>query len=144
MADTILAEMHGIVRRAAEPRLAADTAKAAISRAAERLGIPFRRARSFWYSESTAAVGAAEAEKLRAAELRLLQERRRRLEEELEVLRWHLREMDLPATSLSGREPSRTMVEHSGLVRKARLNRERHLAALKEQDYWLPSGETGI
>lgn len=84
VADAILADMQRITRLAAEPRVSDDSAKAAINRAARRLGISFRRARSFWYASPDAAVRAAEADRLRAEEARILVSRRIRLEQELD------------------------------------------------------------
>jgi hypothetical protein len=84
MADAILADMQRITRLAAEPRVADDSAKAAINRAARRLGISFRRARSFWYASPDAAVRAIEADRIRAEETRILASRRIRLEQELD------------------------------------------------------------
>lgn len=84
VADAILADMQRITRLAAEPRVVDDSAKAAINRAARRLGISFRRARSFWYASPDAAVRAAEADRLRSEEMRILASQRIRLEQELD------------------------------------------------------------
>lgn len=84
MADAILADMQRITRLAAEPRRPDDSTKAAISRAAHTLKLNYRRARSFWYASPDAAVRAAEADRLRSEEWRILASRRIRLEQELD------------------------------------------------------------
>ena len=61
-----LSEMSGITRAASEPFAPGDSVKVAIDRASRRLGISYRRARSFWNAEPTAVVKASEADKLRA------------------------------------------------------------------------------
>ncbi len=76
--DALTAEMQGIVRGAAEPWAPGDGVKAGIGRAARRLGLRYRRARSFWYGER-AAVRALEADALRTRNRELLAERRRRI-----------------------------------------------------------------
>lgn len=63
-ADT-LSEMSMITRAAAEPYVPGDSVKAQIGRAARALGLNYRRARSFWNAEPTAAVRAQEADALR-------------------------------------------------------------------------------
>jgi hypothetical protein len=60
----VVAELRAIARRAAEPCDAGDSVKAAIGRAARRLGLSYRRARSFWYGQGSPR--AAEADRLRA------------------------------------------------------------------------------
>ena len=45
--DTLALEVRDIVHLAAEPWRAGDSVKAGISRAARRLGLSFRRARTF-------------------------------------------------------------------------------------------------
>jgi hypothetical protein len=104
MGDAILADMQRITRLAAEPRVSDDSAKAAINRAARRLGISFRRARSFWYASPDAAVRAAEADRLRAEEVRILASRRIRLEQELDWIEARIvaRESRGNGTSLGG------------------------------------------
>ena len=89
---TLIAEMQRITRLAAEPRRDGDNIKRQIARAAWRLGISQRRARSFWYAESQAAVRAHEADKLRAALPRLLRERRRVLLAEAAIIKTQLDE----------------------------------------------------
>lgn len=91
MADTlaIATEMQAITRGAAGPWLPGDSVKAAIGRAARTLGIGYRRARSFWYGEPVS-VRAIEADRMRAAELRLLSHRQRRLMQELAAIRARL------------------------------------------------------
>lgn len=91
MADTlaIATEMQAITRSAAEPWLPGESVKAAILRASRTLGIGYRRARSFWYGEQVS-VRAFEADRMRAAELRLLSQRQRRLMQELAAIRARL------------------------------------------------------
>lgn len=86
MRDAVALEMQRIVREAAEPWSPGDSVKAAIGRAARALGLPFRRARTFWYA-SPCAVRAEEADQLRARDRALVEERLRRLEAEIELLR---------------------------------------------------------
>ena len=47
-----IAEASDLIRRAAEPRPVGDSVKAAISRAARKLGLTFSRAKSIWYGEA--------------------------------------------------------------------------------------------
>ena len=63
-AAMIAHEMQGIVRRAAEPWQPGDKIKAAITRAAARTGIGYRRIRTLWYRQ-TEAITAFEADTLR-------------------------------------------------------------------------------
>jgi hypothetical protein len=85
----ITAEMRSIVHAAAEPWQPGEHVKAAILRASRKLGIGYRRTRSFWYAQPVR-VRADEADRLRAVELRLLAERQRRLARELQVIRARL------------------------------------------------------
>ena len=85
MNDMVLIEMQNIVRRAAQPCEPGDSIKALINRAARRMGLQFRRARSIWYATPGTAIRAAEADALRVAELRLLTAERIRLETQM---RW--------------------------------------------------------
>ncbi len=107
MADAIVIEMQGITRRAAEPLRPGDNVKATIARAARTLGIGYRRARSFWYGEPVA-VRAIEADRMRAADLRLLAARERRLELEIAAIRARLDAADQAeagaAAGMAGRE----------------------------------------
>jgi hypothetical protein len=64
MSDT-LDEMQMIVRAAAEPWAPGDSVKAAITRAARRLGISYRRAYTLWYA-AHCALRETEAASLRA------------------------------------------------------------------------------
>ncbi len=112
MSDTAIAsEMQSITRNAAGPWQPGDSVKAAIGRAARTLGIGYRRARSFWYGE-TVAVRAIEADQMRAAETRLLTQRRQRLEQELATLRARLDATDQggieAAADLDRREADRS------------------------------------
>ena len=79
----LLNEMAGLVREAAEPRPAGDSAKAARQRAARVLRMPERRLRRFWYREPDVTVGASEYLETR----RRIEEKRRR---EIERLRTQL------------------------------------------------------
>lgn len=69
-----LTEMQAIVRSASEPWRPGDSVKVAISRAARKLDISYRRARTFWYAYRCA-VRAAEADKLRQLAVRIEQDR---------------------------------------------------------------------
>lgn len=64
---TTVEDARAIVRDAAEPRPPADSVKAAIGRAARRLGLDWGRARSLWYADARVRLSAAEAERLRRA-----------------------------------------------------------------------------
>lgn len=108
VSNYVTIEMQGIVRRAAEPREPSDSVKAAIRRAARRLGLSHRRATTFWYGRSCA-VRATEADRLREADLRLLKERGRRIESELNGIRasiaareGYVAALDQPATGVVG------------------------------------------
>ena len=59
------AEASHLLRRAAEPRPADDSIKAAIVRAARRAGIGYERAKSIWYGEARR-IDAHEMDRLRA------------------------------------------------------------------------------
>ena len=65
MPDAITAEMAEITRAAMSPWRPGDSVKAALVRAHRKLGISFRRARSFYYQEPVAVL-AHEADRLRA------------------------------------------------------------------------------
>jgi hypothetical protein len=86
--DRLAAEMQGIVRLAAEPLRPCDNTKSLIGRAADALGISYRRARSFWYgSTEQVLVRDEEAARLRDERDRLLRLKEQRLERELHELR---------------------------------------------------------
>lgn len=51
-ADHVREDMRAIVREAAEPIAPDDSVKARIRRAANRLGLPFGRAKRLWYGEA--------------------------------------------------------------------------------------------
>jgi hypothetical protein len=85
----IISEMQSIVRTACEPATPGESVNSAILRASRRLKIGFRRAREFWYGEKIN-VRAHEADHMRAAELRLLAERHRRLLGEIALIRARL------------------------------------------------------
>jgi acetyl-CoA acetyltransferase len=59
-------EAQTLVRRCAEPRPAADSVKAAIRRASQRLDIPFSRVRDIWYGDARR-IDAQEMDRLRQA-----------------------------------------------------------------------------
>lgn len=59
------AEASHLIRYAAEPRPVGDSVKAAITRAARRVGLGYERAKSLWYSEARR-VDASEMDRLRA------------------------------------------------------------------------------
>ena len=81
--EALLREMQAIVRLAAEPRVAADSTKAAIGRAAAALQLNYRRAYSLWYRSDKLHVSSEEAARLRAERERLLRLRHARLEREI-------------------------------------------------------------
>jgi hypothetical protein len=80
-------EFSAIVREAAEPREAGDSVKAAIGRAARRLGLSHGRARGLWYGDARVAVRADEADRLRAAYLARLGARDAELRAEIATVR---------------------------------------------------------
>lgn len=59
-----VSEASLLVRRVAEPRDVSDSVKAAIVRAARRLGFPFSRTRDLWYGHARR-IDAAEMDRLR-------------------------------------------------------------------------------
>jgi hypothetical protein len=59
------AEASSLIRMAAEPRQTGDSVKAAIRRAAHRLGLTFTRAKNIWYGEARR-IDAHEMDALRA------------------------------------------------------------------------------
>jgi len=71
-----LAEASALVRRVAEPRPAGDKVKAAIVRAARRLGFPVSRTKDLWYRD---------ARRIDAHEMDRLRERAARVEARLAV-----------------------------------------------------------
>jgi hypothetical protein len=81
--EALLREMQAIVRLAAEPRVAADSTKAAIGRAATVLQLNYRRAYSLWYRSDKLRVSPEEAARLRAERDRLQVLRLERLEREI-------------------------------------------------------------
>jgi len=81
--QTVLAEMQRISHLAAGPLKVEDNVKSRIAKAARRLGLSYRRARSLWYADRSIAPRAEELDRLRAIERQLLDERRRRLRLEL-------------------------------------------------------------
>ena len=63
-------EAAALLRQVAEPRPVGDSVKAAIRRAARRLGFGYRRTKTIWYGETTR-IGAEEMDALRRATSRL-------------------------------------------------------------------------
>lgn len=59
-----VSEASSLVRRVAEPRDVGDSVKAAIVRAARRLGFPFSRTKDLWYGDARR-IDAAEMDRLR-------------------------------------------------------------------------------
>lgn len=59
-------EAAALLRQVAEPRPVGDSVKAAIGRAARRLGFSWRRTKTIWYGE-TSRIGAEEMDALRRA-----------------------------------------------------------------------------
>jgi hypothetical protein len=103
--DSLAAEMQAIVRLAAEPcRLGCDNTKSLIGRAADVLGLSYRRARTFWYgSTEQVLVRDEEAARLRDERDRLLRLKEQRLERELHELRTLLHYAELRhAAALAG------------------------------------------
>lgn len=84
--DTIC-EMQVIVRAAGYPHEPGGSVKASIRRAAGRLGLTFRRARTFWAGDRRAAVRSDEADRLREWYADFVARRAERLEQELLELR---------------------------------------------------------
>jgi hypothetical protein len=85
MRDPIIVEMQAIVRLASQPWEPGDSVRVAITRAADVLGLSYRRARSFWYQE-VVSVRAVEADRMRAAERVLLAKRYRVIQHELAAI----------------------------------------------------------
>ena len=75
----VVGELRAIVRMAGGRVDDKRNVKAAIARAALRLGLSYRRARALWYADPSVAVRAAEADRLRAARPDLLREQRQQL-----------------------------------------------------------------
>lgn len=103
--EALLCEMQAIVRLAAEPRVAADSTKGAIGRAAKALRMNYRRAYSLWYRSDKLRVGPEEAARLRAERDRLLELRYARLEREIAETRRLLqqaRRHDAAAQAVAG------------------------------------------
>lgn len=91
--EAITREMSAIVREAAEPGYAGESVKAAIRRAAFRLALSYRRAKSYWYGD-VKLVPAHEADRLRKAKRQILRDRASRLNSELEILQLRLQHLD--------------------------------------------------
>jgi hypothetical protein len=62
-------EAQALIRRCAEPHPAADSVKAAIRRASQRLDLPFSRTRDLWYGDARR-IDAHEMDRLRQAAFR--------------------------------------------------------------------------
>lgn len=81
----LLGEMRGLVRWAAMPAEPGESVKAAINRAARRLGLRHARARQHWYGQARS-VPAEEWIAAQQAALRLRRERRAQLIAEMAAL----------------------------------------------------------
>ena len=92
-AEAIAMEMSAIVREAAEPSVPGESIKSAVRRAAFRLGLTYRRVRSYWYTE-VRTVPAHEADRLRKARRQMMRDRAARLNAELETLQLRLRDLE--------------------------------------------------
>lgn len=95
---TVLSEASFLVRQIAEPRPVGDSVKAAIGRAARRLGFSFSRTKTIWYAEAHR-IDAHEMDALRRELKRRRQEGIARVEalntiERLVALRSSLAEAD--------------------------------------------------
>lgn len=84
----IRSEMQTIVRSAAEPWSPGDSVKAAVQRASRKIGLPYRRIRSFWYAQADA--WAHEADRLRAWRVLAEHQQEQRLRDELHALQARL------------------------------------------------------
>jgi hypothetical protein len=91
----ILRDLQRIVRLAGGQVGPDRNVKSAIARAAHQLGLSYRRARSLWYADQHIAVRAAEADRLRQGEARMLVERRRCLLLEAAAIEVQLRQSSL-------------------------------------------------
>jgi hypothetical protein len=85
----VASEMRSIVLEAAWPPVPGESVGAAIQRAARRLHLGFSRTRSYWYG-LVRLVPAEEADRLRAAPVRLMTERLARIDAEAAVIRARL------------------------------------------------------
>jgi hypothetical protein len=92
-AEAISTEMTQIVREAAGPRAQDDTIERQIDRASRYLGLPFRRARAYWYGE-VRNIPAHEAEQLRFKQRQILRARIAQLNTEHEILALKLSRME--------------------------------------------------
>ena len=65
-----ITEASGLVQTLAEPRPVSDSVKAAIGRAARRLGWAYSRTKDIWYRDARITIKADEIDQLRAAAAR--------------------------------------------------------------------------
>ena len=79
------AEAQALVKLAAEPREPGESEKAAMNRAARRLGFKYRRVQQAWYRQ-TAAWLSTEMDVMRARAVDAMRARQARLEAELAAL----------------------------------------------------------
>lgn len=79
----VTVEMAAIMRDAAQPVPPGDSVKAAIGRAARRLGLPYERARAIWYGQARL-IRAEEADRLRARRRDLARQRLAQLQHEID------------------------------------------------------------
>lgn len=79
-----LREASVLIRQAAEPRPIGDSVKAAIGRAARRLGFGFSRTKDIWYANARR-IHAEEMDRLRSNVRRLDQERRGRADAKVAI-----------------------------------------------------------
>lgn len=76
-------EMASIMRDAAQPGVPGESVKAAIGRAARRLGLPYERARAIWYGQARM-IRAEEADRLRARRIEIARQRLGLLQREID------------------------------------------------------------
>lgn len=89
--EQIAGEMQEIVRMAGED--GGTVIKAQIALASRRLGLPFVKTRKLWYREQCT-IAAHEADMLRSSRSRILAERARRLQGQLDVVHARMRALE--------------------------------------------------
>lgn len=82
---TLLERMQTLVREAAEPAVPGESVKAAIYRAAQRLGLSFDRARRHWYGQARS-IPASEWLAVHQAHQRLMRQEAARLRQRIALL----------------------------------------------------------
>jgi hypothetical protein len=105
--EAIANEMQAIVWEAGQPWRPGQNVKGAIARAARRLGISDRRAKTFWYRQP-AAVLAQEADRLREVRALLDAEKLKRLDNERAVIRGRLEALESTHAEVAGRAARRS------------------------------------